>query len=107
MFPNDLPGLVVNRAEGALGGEPVVRARPAVRAVFGLVKINPVTVLRVDDQQTRLGIETRRPEVGRATFVGRDQHAVPARLFSGIRNGSALLVDALAPVDGGEGLGQE
>ena len=95
VFPGDLPGLVVDGAEEALSREPVVRPGPAVCAVLGLVEVDAVAVLGVDDQQPRLGVEARRPEVRGAALIGRDQGAVLARLLGGIRNRTALLVDAL------------
>ena len=58
-------------------------------------------------QQTGLRIETRRPEVRGAAFVGRDQDAVLARFLGRIGNGASLRVDPLAPVDRRERLGEQ
>src|SRR5690242_5642226 len=107
MFPHDFPRAIVDSAQEASPGETVVCAGPAIGAVLGLEEVDAVAILRVDDEQTGLRIETRRPEIGSAAFVRSNQDTVAAGFLGRVGNRPALLVDPLAPIDGGEGFGEQ
>ena len=54
MVPNDLSGLVIDGPKERLARNAIVRAGPAVGAVFGLEEIDAVAILSADDQQAGL-----------------------------------------------------
>src|SRR5207248_1807122 len=57
MIPANLAALVIDRSEYAIAIDAVVRAGPAVRAVFRLIKIDPVGIARAYDEETGPRIE--------------------------------------------------
>src|SRR5262249_54324008 len=98
MVPLDLPGLKIDSSQECLPGNSIICAGPAVRAVYGLEEIDAVSVLRADDEQTGLWIETRRTIIRGTGFVGRDETAVARRFLCGIGDGAALIVDPGRPI---------
>ena len=76
VLPLHLAGLVVDRAQHALPGHAVVGARPSVRSVLGLEEIDPVGILRADDEEAGARIETRRTVIRPTALVGRNQPAI-------------------------------
>src|ERR1051325_3149093 len=98
MIPDDLSGLVIDRAQERLAGQRIVCSSPTIGSVFRLEEINPVAVLRVHDEQSGLWIEARGPKIRGVSLVGRDQDSVPFRLFDGIGNRTSERVDTLRPI---------
>src|SRR5690348_2235153 len=98
MAPFDLAALIIDRSQERSAGQVVVGAGPAVFAMLGFEEVNAVTVLRADDEEASLGIETGRPIIRRAILVRRDESSVASRFFVGVGNRTALLVDTFRPV---------
>src|SRR5258708_40050469 len=76
VVPADLSGPIADRAQPAFAPQVVVRAGPSVLAMLRFEEVDAVTVMRADDQQSGLRVEARRPVVGGAALVWRNQHTI-------------------------------
>src|ERR1700679_2159472 len=63
MAPADLAGLVIDRLQHALAPQPIVRTRPTIGAVRGLVEVETVSRVSTDNKQAGLRVEAGRTVV--------------------------------------------
>ena len=107
MGPPDLARLVIDGIEHSAVGDAIVRTSPTLCSVLGLSEIDTVANAGTHDKQPGFGVEAGRPVIGKAAFIRRDQAAIGRRIFFGIRNRLALLVDTQRPVRRTKRNGQE
>src|SRR5580700_7112535 len=107
MAPTDLAGLVVDGFDHALAPNAVIRARPPVKSIGWLGKIDAVAGMGVDDEQSVLSVEAGGTEVGKTILVGGDQASVGRRFLGGIWNRTSLLINSKRPVHRSEKSGQK
>src|SRR5579863_8507682 len=107
MAPANLTGLIIDGFDHAFSPNSVIRTRPAVSAVSGLRKINTIAGMCVDDKQSILCIEARRPVVCHSAFVGRNEPPIGGWLFGWVRNRAALRIHAQRPIHRTEGSSQK
>src|SRR5262245_20718036 len=78
--PTYFSGLIVDGSQERFSSNGVIRAGPAIFAMFGLEEINSVAILSADDERFRGGIIAGRTIVRRAALVW--SHETPiARRF--------------------------
>src|SRR5580698_6625737 len=107
MTPTNLASLVIDSLDHTLAPNPVIRTCPSVDAICRLGKVDSVAGMGIDDKQTVLGIEAGRTVVGHTALVGRNQASIGRRLFGGIWNWTALLIDSKRPVHRSKRSGQK
>src|ERR1017187_3031959 len=107
MAPADLAGLIVDGLDHGLAPNAVIRARPPVKTIGRLGKVDAVAGLGIDDKQPVLGVETGGTVVGQTTLVRCNQASIGSRLLGGIWNRTALFIDSKRPVYRPERCGQE
>src|SRR2546421_2444483 len=107
MAPADLASLIVDGLDHALAPNAIVCARPSVDPIGGLGKVNAPAGMGIQDKQTILGVEAGRTVIGKASFIGRNEAPIGGRLFGGIWNRTALLIDSKGPIHWAVRNGQE
>src|SRR5580698_1791297 len=60
MGPADLAGLVIDRLQHALAPQPVIRTRPTVGTIRGLVEVEAEGGVSIDNKQASLRVEAGR-----------------------------------------------
>src|SRR5258708_1337433 len=107
MRPPDLAGLLVDGFDHALAPNAIIRARPPVKSIGRLGKVDAVAGMGIDDKQSGLGVEAGGTEVGKTLLVGCNQAPIGRRFLGGIWNRTALLIDSKRPVHRSEKSGQK
>src|SRR5208282_2495943 len=107
MAPTDFAGLVIDGLDHTRAPNAVIRARPSVRSIGRLGKVDAPAGMGVDDEQTLPGVEAGGTEIGKTAFVGCNQASIGRRFLGRIRNRTALLIDAKRPVHGPERSGEK
>src|SRR5258708_8139904 len=97
MRPTDLAGLVVDGFDHALAPNAIIRARPPVKSIGWLGKVDAVAGMGVDDKQSGLGVEAGGTEVGKTLLVGCNQASIGSRVLGRIWNRTALLIASKRP----------
>src|SRR5580700_7803919 len=98
MAPADRSCLIVDRFQHSFAPHVVIGASPSVYSVGGLREVDAPARMRVDDEQSILGIEAWGPIVRQSAFVWCNDASVRRRLFRWIRNRTPLLVDSKRPI---------
>src|SRR5229473_4221107 len=107
MAPADLASLIVDGLDHALAPNIVICASPSVGSIGGLGKVDAPARMGIHDEQTILGVEAGGAVIGETTLVGRNKASIGCRLFGGIWNRTAVLIDSERPIQRPVSSGQQ
>src|SRR5260370_36672600 len=99
MRPTDLAGLVVDGFDHALAPNAIIRARPPVKSIGRLGKVDAVAGMGIDDKQSGLGVEAGGTEVGKTLLVGCNPAPIGRRFLCGVWDAVARPYDSKPPGD--------